>query len=118
MPSSDLTIKRRSKYLRNNQTDAEACLWSKIRRRQLAGRLFYRQKTIGPYIADFYCHQARLVIEVDGPDHHTEIGIKQDIVRDQYMNSMGISVLRFANQEVLGDTEGVLKIITEKVVLK
>ncbi len=118
MPSSELNIKRRSRYLRNNQTDAEACLWSKIRRRQLAGLLFCRQKAIGAYIADFYCHKAKLVIEVDGPQHHNELGIEQDQVRDQYMKSMGISVLRFSNQEILENRERVLEIIKEKVGLK
>ncbi len=118
MPPSELNINRRSRYLRNKQTDAEACLWSKIRRRQLAGLLFYRQKPIGEYIADFYCHEANLVIEVDGAGHRTELGIEQDRVRDRYMNSMGISVLRFTNQEVLQISEHTLEIIREKLGLK
>ncbi len=115
MPSSDLNIQRRSRYLRNNLTDAEACLWSKIRRRQLAGLLFYRQKPIGAYITDFYCHEAKLVIEVDGAGHRTEFGVEQDRVRDEYMSSVGISVLRFSNQEILDNVERVLEMINEKV---
>ncbi len=118
MPSSELNIYRRSRYLRKNPTAAEACLWSKIRRRQFAGLLFNRQKAIGSYIADFYCHQAKLVIEVDGPQHHSELGIEQDRVRDQYLKSMGISVLRFSNQEILENRERVLEIIKKKVGLK
>ncbi len=114
MPSSELDIQRRSRYLRNNLTDAEALLWSRIRRRQLAGLLFYRQKAIGAYIADFYCHEAKLVVEVDGAEHRTKFGMKQDRVRDEYMSSVGISVLRFS-KEILENVEGVLQMIKEKL---
>jgi very-short-patch-repair endonuclease len=59
-------LKRNSRILRSNMTDAEQCLWARLRRKQLGGMQFYRQKPLGPYIADFYCATAKLVIELDG----------------------------------------------------
>ncbi len=87
-------------------TDAERRLWSKLRRVQLGVR-FRRQQPIGPYIADFYCAAARLVVEVDGGQHN---GVQRthDSRRDRWLRDEGYSVLRFWNNEVLANTDGVL----------
>jgi len=89
-------------------TDAEISLWSKLRRKQLHGLQFYRQKTLGNFIVDLYCPSARLVIEIDGGQHYTEEGQAQDSRRDAYLNDMGLSVLRFSNLDVLGNMDGVI----------
>ena len=115
---SEIDLKQRSRDLRRNMTDAERCLWSGVRAKHLGGFQFNRQKVIGDYIADFYCHKARLVIEVDGPQHQTQDGADQDRHRDEYMKSLGISVMRFANIDVLQNTEAVLKTISETLGLK
>jgi len=106
-------LKERAQLLRNNMTDAEMVLWAKVRMRQLKGLQFYRQKIIGNYIVDFYCPVAGLVIEIDGSQHFTDDGIENDIVRDEFMQSLGLKVIRFNNQEVLTNVEGVLEKIDE-----
>jgi very-short-patch-repair endonuclease len=71
-------------------TDAERLLWSKIRNKQLKGYRFARQKIIGNYIVDFFCSQALLIIELDGGQHYTSEGIQKDMIRDSYINSLGL----------------------------
>ncbi len=118
MPSTELDLKQRARVLRDDMTDAERRLWLRIKGKQVGGFKFYRQKVIGRYIADFYCHQAKLAIEVDGAEHRTPDGIEQDRLRDQYMNSLGISVLRFTNDEVLGSIDSLVWAIRERLELK
>ena len=89
-------------------TDAERLLWSKIRNRQLKGYRFYRQKIVGNYIVDFYCPKALLIIEVDGSQHYSSEGIRKDKIRDGYMNSLGLGVLRFSDRDVFTNIEGVM----------
>ena len=89
-------------------TDAEIALWTKLRRKQIFGLPFYRQKPLGNFIVDFYCPAARLVIEIDGGQHYTEQGRKHDSRRDEYLNDMGLFVLRFSNLDVLGNMDGVI----------
>ena len=115
MPSDDANLKERSRQLRNNMTDAERRLWSRIKMKQLGGYQFYRQKVIGDYIADFYCHKARLVVEVDGSQHYTREGTEADRRRDEYMESCGITVLRFNNIDVIQNIEGVVESIVERL---
>ena len=102
-------LKPFSQQLRKNMTDAERRLWTRIRCKQLKGLQFYRQKTIGDYIVDFYCPQAKLVIELDGGQHYTEEGKEQDKVRDEYLVSLGLQVLRFSDREVLTQADSVLE---------
>jgi len=90
-------------------TDAERLLWSKIRRKQLKGFQFYRQKIIGNYIADFYCPELKLVIEVDGGQHYRAEGRENDCMRDAYMTGAGITVVRFSDRDVLKNLEAVLE---------
>jgi len=89
-------------------TDAERLLWSRVRRKQLNDRQFYRQKTIGNYIVDFYCPSAKLVVEVDGGQHYTEDGKAKDKKRSQYLQDLGFTVLRFSNIDVLKNIDGVV----------
>jgi very-short-patch-repair endonuclease len=96
-------------------TDAERLLWSKLRGKQLKGFQFYRQKIIGNYIADFYCPKLKVVIEVDGGQHYSAEGREKDKMRDDYMISAGITVLRFSDREVLGQINAVLEKIWSRV---
>ncbi len=94
-------------------TDAERLLWSRIRRKQLKGYQFYRQKIIGNYIVDFYCPKTRLIIELDGGQHYSEEGRKRDKKRDAYLKNIGLKVLRFSDREVFENLNGVLEKIYE-----
>jgi very-short-patch-repair endonuclease len=96
-------------------TDAERLLWSHLRMKQLKGFMFSRQKPIGRYIADFYCHKANLVIEVDGGQHLSGDSIEYDAIRNEYMKNSGITVLRFANTDVMNNISAVLEEINKKL---
>ena len=103
----------RSRRLRSDQTDAEAKLWRHLRSRQLAGCKFVRQEPIGPYICDFVCRERRLVIEVDGSQHADSAA---DKTRDAWLASRRYQVLRFWNNDVLTNIDGVLMVIHTAVV--
>ncbi|NGP16955.1 DUF559 domain-containing protein [Devosia chinhatensis] len=92
----------RARTLRRNETNAEHVLWQMLRNRQIDGRKFVRQYPIEPYFADFACREAMLVIELDGGQHESAA----DIIRTAHLNACGYSVLRFWNNEVLGNREG------------
>ena len=96
---------RLARRLRVNQTDAEAVLWNRIRNRQIDGHKFARQVPIGGYICDFVCREKQIVIEVDGGQHAESAA---DAVRDARLVAEGYRVLRFWNNDVLGNLEGVL----------
>ena len=104
-------LKHVSQKLRGSMTNAELLLWSKLKGKQLKGLQFYRQKIIGNYIVDFYCAQARLVIEVDGGQHYTEAGRTADAERDRYLQSVGLRVLRYSDNDVLTNITGVVESI-------
>jgi len=99
---------RLARKLRTNQTDAETVLWDRIRNRQIDGHKFARQVPIGRYICDFVCREKQIVIEVDGGQHNES---SEDAVRDLYLTAEGYRVLRFWNNDVLGNIEGVLTTI-------
>ncbi len=115
MLSYNKSLKQISRNLRRNMTDAEMLLWSKLRGKQLNGFQFYRQKIIDNYIADFYCPKSKLVIEIDGGQHYSAEGREKDKKRDDYMRRAGITVLRFSDREVLGQTDAVLEKIWSRV---
>ena len=94
-------------------TEAESFLWQRIRKKQLKGRQFYRQKNIGNYIVDFYCPSEKVIVELDGGQHYTQEGIRKDQVRDEYLESLGFTILRFSDREVFKNIEGVLERIFE-----
>jgi len=107
MLSYDKQLKALSQHLRKNMTDAENMLWLKLRRKQLKGHHFYRQKIIGKYIVDFYCPKANLVIELEGGQHYSETGKAKDRTRDDVLREMGIKVFRFSDRDVFENMGGV-----------
>jgi len=102
-------LKQYSGKLRKEMTNAEILLWSRIRRKQLKDSQLYRQKIIGNYIIDFYCQKSKLIIELDGGQHYNIEGKEKDMQRDIYLASLGLKVLRFADNEVFSNLEGVLE---------
>jgi very-short-patch-repair endonuclease len=102
-------LKAFARDLRRNMTDAELHIWKRIRRKQLKGHQFYRQKNIGSYIVDFYCPAAHLIIEIDGGQHYGDEGLRKDAIRDDYLASLGFVVIRFSDREVLKNIEAVLE---------
>jgi very-short-patch-repair endonuclease len=107
----ELMTKR--KELRNNSTYAEVFFWQQVKGRQLEGRKFRRQTSVGNYIVDFYCPEEKLIIELDGEVHFDEVAIKYDEKRTEFLESVGLKVVRFENQDVLKNTEYVLSKIKE-----
>ncbi|HMM15189.1 MAG TPA: endonuclease domain-containing protein [Parvibaculum sp.] len=97
----------RARTLRRNQTEAERALWQKLRVLKAEGFHFRRQAPIGTYIADFACHSFKLVIEVDGGQHNEKSGLARDAERTAWLQGEGYRVLRFWNNEVLTNIEGV-----------
>jgi len=102
-----------ARKLRQQQTEAEKALWIKLRKRQLEGIKFRRQQAIGPYIVDFVSFEKKLVIEIDGGQHNEEKIRERDEGRTMWLKENGYQVLRFWNNEVLKNVEGVLERIRE-----
>jgi very-short-patch-repair endonuclease len=100
-----------ARTLRAGATDAERKLWSLLRTRQLAGFRFRRQQPIGPYIADFFCPSARLIVELDGDQHGAAAAIMYDQDRTRFLQSRGYRVLRFSNGDVPKSSDLVLEAI-------
>ena len=94
--------------LRNSMTDAEVCLWRRLRGRQIAGCKFRRQHPFMDYVLDFVCLEKRLVVEVDGGQHFE---CEQDRLRDKHLQAAGFRVLRFWNNQVLQEIDGVVEAI-------
>jgi very-short-patch-repair endonuclease len=105
-------LRSRARSLRRQSTDAERLMWSALRAHRLIGASFRRQTPIGPYVADFVCHAANLVIEIDGGQHFESKHFKRDARRDAFLASKGCRVLRFNNHEVMTNREGVLETIS------
>lgn len=97
-----------SKILRKTQTNAEDMIWQCLRNRKVLGFKFRRQHPIGKYIADFYCYEAKLVIEIDGGIHNGIENQEYDKNRSFELEELGISVIRFTNEEVKKELEKVL----------
>ncbi len=110
------TALKRRRHLRREMTEPEKLLWYKLREFALAK--FRRQHSIGDFIVDFYCAEAKLVIEVDGDSHFDDDGIRADKVRDTFLLREGFSVLRFTNEQVMRETEAVLVVIMTKIAEK
>jgi type I restriction enzyme M protein len=100
---------QKARELRQAQTPAEEVLWQLLRNRQLAGLKFRRQHQIGDYITDFYCDERKLVVELDGEVHDTPHKAKADSKRQKYLESIGLTVLRFRNQTVLESPQSVIE---------
>ncbi|MDZ7761319.1 MAG: endonuclease domain-containing protein [Desulfovermiculus sp.] len=111
MPSSihnrhDLKEQRRT--LRKEMTSAEARLWSILKGKQLDGRKFRRQQSLGPYIVDFYCPAESLVIELDGEVHNDGMRREYDANRQKFLQELGLRAIRFENRQVFEDMENVI----------
>ena len=99
--------RKHARELRRDMTPAEKCLWHRIRGGRLHGLQVRRQHPIGPYIADFYIPELRLVIELDGDSHDNRI--EKDRVRDRYLSGQGCAVIRFQNRDITHSIESVLE---------
>ena len=97
----------RAKAMRREMTPPEVILWVRLRARQPGGPRIRRQHPIGPYIADFYCSEARLVIEIDGWGHNMGLQGERDEGRDGWLAAQGLAILRYPADDVLRDPTGV-----------
>ncbi len=100
-----------ARQLRQNQTDAEKKLWRKLRHLKSSGFHFRRQAPIGNFIADFACHSANLIIECDGGQHAHDEAVLKDAERTAWLETQGYKVLRFWNNDILTNIDGVMQII-------
>ncbi len=108
-------LRANARALRRNSTDAERILWSELRGNRLNGASFRRQVPIENYIADFICHSANLVIELDGGQHFSDEGERADARRSALIEAKGFKVLRFSNLDVMTNRAGVLETIATTV---
>jgi very-short-patch-repair endonuclease len=106
---------RRARALRSEQGEAERRLWRRLRNRALGGRKFVRQPPIGPYFADFACREVGLVIEIDGATHSTTEELRHDQAREDFLVACGWRVVRFSNDDVYRNLDGVLETILAAV---
>ena len=111
--AKDLTRTSTRRRLRNEATFTERLVWNFLKDAQLDGRKFTRQKGIGHFIADFYCPEEKLAIELDGSSHDSNEAKQRDADRDDYFRSLGIQVMRFTNDEFLADCDSVIRRIRE-----
>ena len=110
MPNQKPSLAQRqfAKQLRTHLTDCERLLWRQLRNRQLSGFKFRRQHPLPPYVLDFYCAELMLVVELDGGQHYDDVGLEKDRLRSDYLEHLGLEVLRFSNLDVLQNLDGVL----------
>ena len=104
-------LKASARSLRVKMTDAEQLLWQRVRRKQIGGVQFYRQKPLLSYVVDFYCPAAKLVVELDGSQHFEQEHQSKDRLRDEALVRLGLQVLRFDNRQIMLETEAVLAVI-------
>lgn len=100
-------LKNNARYLRKNQTEQERKLWNLIKNKQFYNYKFLRQYVIGKYIVDFICREKKIIIEIDGGQHNENSTIGYDKKRSIYLNSIGYAVIRFWNNEIDNNIEGV-----------
>jgi len=109
-------LKQKARGMRSNPTPFEKKFWAYLRKMPFYDELvFNRQKVIGEYIVDFYCHSQNLVIEIDGDTHGVDKHRAADIERNRYLASRGLTVLRFTNRDVLHNIEGVMTRLEEAI---
>ncbi|MEN6623499.1 MAG: endonuclease domain-containing protein [Smithella sp.] len=106
-------LKPLARNLRKNMTEAEQLIWLKVRRKQISNCQFYRQKNIGNYIVDFYCPKRNLIVEIDGGQYYNNYGMKKDCERNKYLQTLGFTILRFSDIDVLTNIDGVIERIHE-----
>ena len=105
-----------AKELRNNSTKSEIKLWKYLKGKQMMGYDFHRQRSIDEYIADFFCHNLKLVIELDGFTHRFEEVTQRDVKKENKLSEFGITVLRFSDDQVINDIYNVLKVIENYII--
>ena len=111
MPSSVYNrreLKQQRQILRQDMTPAEARLWRVLKGKQLDGRKFRRQQSLGPYLVDFYCPTESLVIELDGEVHNDGMRREYDAERQEFLQDLGMRVIRFENRQVFEDIDNVI----------
>jgi len=101
------TLEKR-RNLKKNQTESEIIMWDRLRAKRFKKIKFRRQYGIGEYIMDFYSSELMLAIEIDGNQHYEKEGLEYDKIRTEYLNSIGIKVIRFKNKEILDNIEKVM----------
>ncbi|MBR4863619.1 MAG: endonuclease domain-containing protein [Oscillospiraceae bacterium] len=102
-----------ARKLRKNQTKEEALLWYNFLRKY--SPRFHRQYVIGDYIVDFYCHKAKIVVELDGSQHYAPMEIEKDRIRTEHLQNLGLQILRFTNLEVLQQFTAVCEMIDNEI---
>ncbi len=102
-------LKKLARKLRNDSTKSEIRLWEQLKRKQFFGYDFHRQKPLLNYIADFYCYELKLVIELDGYSHQFEEVVEKDELKQKELENIGLTVLRFDDSEVMEDMNNVLR---------
>lgn len=105
----------KAQTLRKNETETEKLLWKKLKNNQLQGYKFRRQHPISLYIADFYCHKIKLIIEIDGGYHNTNKQKEKDIERTKILNCNDIRVIRFTNEDIINNIENILLEISKYI---
>src|SRR5215831_7174707 len=108
-------LQQRRRELRNHGTSAEAVLWKYLQKRQLLGKKFRRQHSIGPYIVDFYCPEYRVIVELDGAVHDGILAAERDAQRAALLEEYGMKILRFENRLVFENLEVVLETIRQAI---
>ncbi len=116
LPRGSRELVRRARELRHDATSAEQVLWERLRGRKIAGRKFRRQHPVGRFVADFFCDDARLVIEVDGAIHQEPTQQERDAAREYILRESTLTILRFTNDDVLSRTNQVVQTIAHFVV--
>ncbi len=111
---ANTVIFQNAKQLRNNMTETESKLWERLAKNKLKVR-FKPQHPIASFVADFYCHKAKLIVEVDGGTHYTKDGKEQDALRTNELERLGLLVIRFSNSQVLADIDSVIAEISEQI---
>jgi very-short-patch-repair endonuclease len=111
----DHSLKEKARELRNKSTFTEVMLWQQLKKKQLLGHDFHRQKPIGHYIVDFYCNELNLAIEVDGESHYGNE--EYDLKRQTEIEKFGVRFLRFDDLEVRHNLDGVVKLIRDWIVV-
>lgn len=111
-PSNNFLL---AKQLRESMTQAEILMWDKLKNKQFKGYKFRRQHPIHKFIVDFYCHELKLIIEIDGKYHDSEEQKNEDFNRTELLKFQGLCEIRFTNEEVINDIGSVLKKVEEQI---
>ena len=106
-------LKERARELRKNMTPGEVTLWKHLKGKQMCGYDFDRQRPIDQFIVDFYCKKLMLAIEIDGSSHDSPEAQERDAERQGRLESLGVRFLRFREEDVCGEVEGVLRVIED-----